>query len=99
MISAESALKKLVTFLQNKREQDFWDTFKFDLENGAEDPAETDFELSEKLRINKVKGDKKLNEVFEKFVKKQKGFERSQEDLEKIDIDSEKRDELCCVIY
>lgn len=89
---AEKAFKDVGTYLQRLRREDYWDTFSIYLENADEDPAVEDKELADQLKLNKELGEKRLNDMFDEFAKRQEGL-GADEDVASDDAENENEDE------
>ncbi|KAG7209566.1 hypothetical protein KM043_015643 [Ampulex compressa] len=75
---AKKAFTELGQYLQRCRRNDYWDTFSLFLENKEDDPALKDPALAERLRKNRVEGEKKLSNIFQEYVKKQEEMKDQQ---------------------
>ncbi|XP_063984172.1 death domain-associated protein 6-like [Diachasmimorpha longicaudata] len=67
---AQKAFSDLGNHLQKVRKDDLLDSFALILENES-DPAVENPVLLKKLEVNKIAGKKKMDEIFEEFVRRQ----------------------------
>ncbi|XP_064616627.1 death domain-associated protein 6-like [Liolophura sinensis] len=100
---SNSTFQDVGYLLKERRRQDFLITFNCrlpDCVNLYDDPALTDPELEAKLERNRLEGDKKLNEVFLKYVREQESEELAkQSGKEKREMScsptNEEKEEVC----
>ncbi|XP_076749778.1 daxx-like protein [Xylocopa sonorina] len=90
---AKKAFTDLGEYLQRCRRNDYWDTFSLFLENKEDDPALKDPMLAEKLTQNKKLGEKRLSNVFQKYVEKQEEIKDQATDSKSVSEHEENEDD------
>ncbi|CAL7949266.1 unnamed protein product [Xylocopa violacea] len=90
---AKKAFTELGEYLQRCRRNDYWDTFSLFLENKEDDPASKDPLLAEKLTQNKKLGEKRLMDVFQKYVEKQEEIKDQATDSKTVSENEENEED------